>query len=60
MFTYRIEEDSEEKFSSSNALVQLLGAARVLIVEYCVGEKTTGLARQHLEHQKTKVLVISL
>lgn len=51
VLTYRIEEDSEEKFSSSNALVQLLGASRVLVVEYCMGEETTSLARQNLEQQ---------
>lgn len=49
VLTYRIEKDSEEKFSSSDALVQLLGPSRVLIVEYCVGEETTGLTRQYLE-----------
>lgn len=51
VFTYGIEEDSEEKFSSSNALVQLLRASRVLIIEYSVGEEPTGLARQYLEQK---------
>lgn len=51
MLTYRIEEDREEKFSSSDALVQLFGASRVLIVEYCMGEEAAGLARQYLQQQ---------
>lgn len=58
VLTYRIEEDSEEKFSSSNALVQLLGASRILIVEYCMSEEATGLARQYLEQQVSIALVV--
>lgn len=56
MFTYGIEEDGEEKFSSSNALVQLLGASRVLVIEYCMGEEPTGLARQYLQ-QKVAIAI---
>lgn len=51
MFTYGIEEDCEEKFSPSNALVQLLGASRVLVIEDRMGEEPTGLARQYLEQK---------
>lgn len=56
MFTYGIEEDGEEKFSSSYALVQLLGASRVLVIEYCMGEEPTGLARQYLQ-QKVSIAI---
>lgn len=56
LLTYGIEEDSEEKLPSPNALVQLLGASRVLVVEYCMGEETTGLARQHLKQQMSRAL----
>lgn len=48
---YRVQEDREEKFPSSDALVQLLGASWVFIIEDCVGEQTTGLPGQHLKHK---------
>lgn len=46
--SYRVQEDGEEELSSSDALVQLFGASRVFVVEYSVGEQTTGLPGQHL------------
>lgn len=51
MKSYRVEENSEEKFSSSDALIQLPGASRILIVEDGVCEETTGLSGQHLKHR---------
>lgn len=49
--SYRVEEDSEEEFSPSDALVQLLGASWILVIEYGVCEEATGLSGQHLKHK---------
>lgn len=49
--TYRVEEHGEEELSSSDALVQLLGASWILVVEYGVCEEATGLSGQHLKHK---------
>ena len=48
LVAYRVEEDGEEELSSSDALVQLLGASWVFVVEDGMGEQPTGLPGQHL------------
>lgn len=53
---YRVEEDGEEELSPSDALVQLLGASWVLVVEDGVGEQPAGLPGQHL-HTNTACCV---
>lgn len=48
--SYRVQENGEEELSSSDAPVQLLGATWVFVVEDGVGEQTTRLPGQHLQH----------
>lgn len=51
--SYRVEEDSEEELPSSDALVQLLWASWVFVIEDCMGEETACLPGQHLKHTHT-------
>jgi len=46
--TYRIQENGEEKFTSSDTFVQLLRTPRIFLVKNSMSEKTTGLPREHL------------
>lgn len=55
---YRVEEHSEEELPSSDALVQLLGASWVFVIEDGVGEETARLPGQHLENTRTHTNLI--
>lgn len=46
--THRVEDHSEEELATSDALVQLPGASRVVLVENGVREEPAGLSRQNL------------
>lgn len=46
--TYGVQQDREEQLAPSDALVQLLGASGVLLVEDGVGEQPAGLPREDL------------
>lgn len=50
--THRVQEDGEEEFSSTYALVQLTRASRVLIIEDGVSKKATCLPGQHLQTEE--------
>lgn len=47
-WTYWVQKHRQEEFTTTNALVQLLWATRIFIIENSVSKKTTGLSRQNL------------
>lgn len=47
--TYRIQENGEKEFTSSDTFVQLLRTPGIFLVKYSMSEKATGLSREHLK-----------
>lgn len=52
LYTYWIQKNSEKEFSSSDAFVQFSWASRVLLVEYGMCEKATGLTWEYLKQEE--------